>query len=302
MQQERPELVVICGPTASGKTGAAIGVCEALGGEVISADAVQIYRHLDIGSAKPTAEERAAAPHHLIDFLEPSERYSAARYVTDAEQAMDGIRRRGHVPVVAGGTGLYIKALLYGLMPAPPADPDVRAALEAEENAGGVGTLHAQLTQLDPTTATRLHPADRVRIVRALEVYRLTGRPISAHQADHGFAEPRHRAVIWGLDPGRELLTERINMRVDQMMEQGFLAEVEGLLERGYTPEDPGLTCPGYKELVAHLAGDLELAEAVSLIRRSHRRYARRQRTWFKKTPGLTWYENGHSLPLEELQ
>jgi len=297
----KPELVVICGPTAAGKTDAAIRACDALGGEVVSADAVQIYRHLDIGSAKPSAADQAAARHHLIDVVDPAERYSAARYVTDAERAIAGIREQGFVPVVAGGCGLYIKALIYGLCPAPPADPDLRARLEAAEAEGGAGTLHAALGPIDPPTAARLHPADLVRIVRALEVYQLTGRPISAHQADHGFARPRYRAVVWGLDPGRESLTERINARVDRMMEEGFLAEVSWLLDQGYDRQTPGLTCPGYRELAAHLDGDLALDEAVRLIQRSHRRYARRQRTWFKKTPGLTWYSGADDLPLGSL-
>jgi len=297
----KPDLFVLCGPTASGKTGAAIRICEELGGEVVSADAVQIYRHLDIGSAKPTAAEQAAARHHLIDVVDPTERYSAARYVTDADRAIAGIRERGRVPVVAGGCGLYIKALIYGLLPAPPADPEVRTRLEAQEAAGGTGTLHAALQRIDPSTAARLHPADRVRIVRALEVFELTGRPMSAHQAAHGFAESRYSTVVWGIDPGRQVLAERIDARVVRMMDEGFLAEVEALLGQGYARESPGLSSPGYKELAAHLAGEVALDEAVRLIQRSHRRYARRQRTWFKKTPGLTWFPAADALPLEGL-
>ncbi|MFH2010944.1 MAG: tRNA (adenosine(37)-N6)-dimethylallyltransferase MiaA [bacterium] len=292
------ELVVICGPTAAGKTGAAIRVCAAVDGEVVSADAVQIYRHLDIGSAKPTREERAAAPHHVIDVVDPTERYSAARYIEDAERAIADIRSRGRRPVVTGGCGLYIKALLYGLCPAPPADPDIRAELEQEAEDGGAGTLHRRLRLIDPSTAERLHPADRVRVVRALEVYLITGRPISEHQAEHGFHEARHRAVVWGLDPGPEPLRERIDARVDQMMAEGFLEEVSGLLDRGYEPSSPGLSSPGYRELVAHLAGELKLDEAIRLIGRSHRHYARRQRTWFRKTIGLTWYSGADALPL----
>jgi tRNA dimethylallyltransferase len=294
-------LVVICGPTATGKTAAAIRLCQRVGGEVVSADAVQIYRHLDIGSAKPSAEEQAAARHHLIDLLEPTERYSAARYVQDADQVISGIQARGRLPVVAGGCGLYIRALLYGLMPAPPADPALRAALEAEEQAGGPGTLHRRLRRVDPLSAERIHPADQVRLVRALEVCQLTGRPISEHQAAHGFTEPRYRALLWGIDPGVQAVRERIDERVSRMMDAGFLGEVRALLERGIPRGSPGLCAPGYRELVAHLHDEIDLAEALRRIRRAHRLYARRQRTWFRKTRGLRWYPEAAALPLHEV-
>ncbi len=292
---------MICGPTATGKTAAAIRLCQTRGGEVVSADAVQIYRHLDIGSAKPSAAEQAAARHHLIDVVDPRERYSAARYVQDAGRAIEDIRQRGGLPVVTGGCGLYIRALLYGLMPAPPADPELRDALEAEEREQGPGHLHGRLRDVDPVAAERLHPADLVRIVRALEVHALTGKPISAHQAEHGFAEPRYRAVVWGIDPGKDVLRDRIDRRVERMMEDGFLREVDGLLGAGYQRDDPGLGSPGYRELAAHLAGELPLDEAVRLTQRAHRHYARRQRTWFRKTRGLTWYPDVDSLPFDEI-
>lgn len=297
----RPELVVICGPTATGKTEAAIRLCRAVGGEVVGADAVQIYRRLDIGSAKPSAEERAAAPHHLLDLVDPTEVYSAARYVEDADRAIAGIRDRGCLPVVAGGCGLYIRALLYGLCPAPPADPALRAVLEAEEERAGPGHLHRRLVAVDPEAAARLHPADRVRLVRALEVHALTGRPLSAHQAEHGFERPRYRAVIWGVDPGREALRERIDGRVERMLGEGLVAEVAGLLAEGVPPDAPGLRTPGYREIVAHLAGEIDLPEARRLIQRAHRHYARRQRTWFRKTRGLTWFPSAAALPVEAL-
>jgi tRNA dimethylallyltransferase len=295
------ELVVICGPTATGKTTAAIRLCQRVGGEVISADAVQIYRHLDIGSAKPSAAEQAAARHHLIDVLEPTERYSAARFIQDADRAVEQIRARGKVPVVAGGCGLYIRALLYGLMPAPPADAALRQALEAEEISSGRGTLHRRLALVDPRSAERIHPADRVRLVRALEVFELTGRTMSEHQEDHSFAAPRYPARIWGIDPGPPVVRERIDARVSRMMEQGFLEEVESLLARGIPRDCPGLSAPGYRELVSVLEGALAWDEAVERIRRAHRLYARRQRTWFRKTRGLRWFPDARALPLEEV-
>ena len=300
-RDERPRLVVICGPTASGKTEGAIRVCEALGGEVVSADAVQIYRGLDIGSAKPTPAERARARHHLIDCIDPTERFSAARFVEAADRAIADIRARSLLPVVAGGTGLYLRALLYGLMPAPAADPALRATLEAEEDARGPGTLHRRLAAVDPEAAARLHPTDRVRLVRALEVYLLTGTPISEHQRAHGFRTPRYRAVLWGVDPGREVLAERIARRVDAMLAAGFLEEVAGLLAAGLSRSDPGLAVPGYRELAAHLAGELSYEDAVLGVVRAHRRYARRQRTWFRKMAGIKWYSGPDALPIEAL-
>ncbi|MDY0004647.1 MAG: tRNA (adenosine(37)-N6)-dimethylallyltransferase MiaA [Polyangia bacterium] len=294
----RPELLVICGPTATGKTEAAIRISGELGGEIVSADAVQIYKGLDIGSAKPTAEERAAAPHHLLDIVEPTEVFSAARYVQEADRAIADIRGRGLLPVVTGGCGLYIRALLYGLCPAPPANPALRAALLAEEEQLGAGHLHRRLAAVDPIAAARLHPSDLVRVVRALEVQTLTGVPISERQASHGFENPRYEALIWGIDPGREVLHTRIEARVGDMVAHGLVEEVRGLLERGLAPGCPGLQTPGYREIVTHLEGLIELPEAIRLIGQAHRRYARRQRTWFRKTRGIIWHRAADELPV----
>jgi tRNA dimethylallyltransferase len=296
-----PDLIVIVGPTAAGKTAAALAVAAAVPAEVVSADAVQIYRGLDIGSAKPTAAERAAVPHHLVDVADPTETYSAARYVAAADDAIRAIQAAGRTPLVVGGCGLYVKALLYGLCEAPPADPGLRAALVAEEARLGPGTLHARLAGVDPPTAARLHPADQVRIVRALEVQALTGRRLSDVQASHGFSAPRYPAVVWGLDPGRDVLADRIERRVRQMMNDGFMNEVERLLASGVPDSAPGLQSPGYRELVRHLHGDLPLDEALRLTVRAHRHYARRQRTWFRKTAGLTWYARPEDLPVSRI-
>jgi len=296
-----PDLIVIVGPTASGKTAAALAVAAAVPAEVVSADAVQIYRGLDIGSAKPTAAERSTVPHHLVDVADPTETYSAARYAAGADAAIQEILAAGRTPLIVGGCGLYVKALLWGLCEAPPADAVLRAALEADEVRLGPGALHARLSGVDPVTAARLHPADRVRIVRALEVHALTGRRMSEVQASHGFAAPRYQAEIWGLDPGREVLATRIDQRVLRMMSDGFLNEVRSLLESGVPASAPGLQSPGYRELVRHLQGDLPLDEAIRLTSAAHRHYARRQRTWFRKTAGLTWFARPEDLPLFSL-
>jgi tRNA dimethylallyltransferase len=278
-----PRLVVIVGPTASGKTALACDLARRLDAEIVSADSQQCYRGLDAGTAKPTAQERALAPHHLLDVADPEEQLDAARFVQLADAAIAGIAARGKPALVAGGTGLWIRALLRGLLEAPGASPQFRAALREDFEKLGVPALHARLQEVDPAAAAHILPNDRVRIERALEVHALSGRPLSEMQREHGFAEARYDALVWFLDPPREVLRERIDARTRRMFADGSLRrETEWLLARGATK---ALKVIGYGECAQALrTGDWAAAEARTNART--RRYAKRQRTWFSRDAG----------------
>ncbi|MGM0576970.1 MAG: tRNA (adenosine(37)-N6)-dimethylallyltransferase MiaA [Myxococcota bacterium] len=282
-------LLVVVGPTAAGKTALAMAVCERLGGEIVSADSVQVYRGLDIGSAKPTAEEQARVPHHAIDLVEPTERMDAATWCEAADAAIADVLSRGRVPVVCGGTGLYVRVLLHGLSPIPDIREDVKAAVRAEIEARGPEALHAGLAEVDPEAAAKLHPRDRQRIGRALEVWRQTGRPLSEWQAEHRFAPRRYDARVVGLWPERDVLHRRITARAERMVEAGLVEEVADLLVRGVPPGAPGLRTLGYREVVGYLHEEMSLRDLPAAIARGHRRYARRQLTWFR---GITRRED----------
>ena len=226
-------LLVLAGPTASGKTGLAIELCRRFGAEVISADSVAVYRGLDIGSAKPTPEETAQARHHLIDVADPEEEFDAARFAELADKAVEDIRGRGKKVIVAGGTGLYLRALLFGLMPSPPADPGMRVELALEWERKGPEAMHRILAGMDPKSAEKLHPNDRQRVLRAIEVCRLAAKPMSELQAEHGFSDSRYEHLLVGLSRPRDELNTRIELRCRKMWEQGLLGEVRGLVERG---------------------------------------------------------------------
>ncbi len=274
-------LLAIVGPTASGKTELAIRVAEHVGGEIVSADSVQIYRGFDLGSGKPTAEERARAAHHVIDVVEPTELVDAASYAAMAEKAIADIRARGRVPILCGGTFLWVRALVLGLVDAPAGDAAIRARHRAIAVERGRSALHAELARVDPRSAERLHPNDVVRVSRALEVLELSGRTMSEWQESHGFRERRHDAVFVGPRTTPEELGERIARRAEAWLESGWIDEVRSLVERGFGETRP-MGSVGYKEIRAHLAGELPRDSLHSAIVQSTRIFARRQRTWLK--------------------
>jgi tRNA dimethylallyltransferase len=278
-------VLCIVGPTASGKTALALEVADRIGGEIVSADSRQIYRGLDVGTAKATAAERARVPHHCVDLVDPGEPFDVARFRVAAAGAIAAIAARGRVPIVVGGTGLYVRALLRGLCPAPPRAPALRAELEAALAAEGSGALHRRLAAVDPAAAARVAPRDTVRIVRALEVALATGVPLSRWQAEHGFAERPYEALVLGLARPMPELDARIEARANAMVAAGFLDEVRALAARGVVVD-----AVGYREMLACVEGRTDVATAVAATVRATRRFAKRQRTWFRREPGVVWH------------
>ena len=284
----RPRVLTLLGPTAVGKTAVAIELCQRLNGEVIAADSRQIYRGVTIGSAAPTLDERAAAPHHLVEFLEPTVTWSAAEFRDAAEAAIADVLSRGRQPIVVAGTGFYLSTLVYGwTLTSQPASPAVRARLEAEDSRA----LHERLATADPESAARLAVPDRKRVIRALEVFELTGTPLSEHHREHGTQPVPYQYELHGLRREREELCDRINQRVAAMLAAGWLDEVHHLVADGLTGDEPAFEGLGYRWLLAHLRGELSLAEATELIRRDTRRFAKRQMTWFRRMDGVTWHD-----------
>lgn len=283
------DVVCLMGPTCTGKTGLALQLAERWPVEIVSVDSALVYRGMDIGTSKPTAVERASVPHHLIDVCDPAEAYSAGRFRRDVLELVPRIRARGRVPLLVGGTMLYFRALTHGLAPLPQADPALRAELDARARASGWPALHAELAQLDPVAAARIRPLDAQRIQRALEVIRLTGRPVSELQRQ---AEPAPFAMArFALLPvPREELYARINERFDAMLAAGFLDEVRALHGRGDLDADlPSMRAVGYRQLWQHVEGRCSLAEAVEAARRATRNLAKRQLTWLRADPDTHW-------------
>jgi len=290
-----PKILVIVGPTCTGKSALALQIARHLGAEIISADSMQVYRGMDIGTAKPSLDDRAAVTHHLIDILDPSENYNAGRFDREASGIIKDLWQRGVPAIVVGGTGLYVKALLHGLFDAPPVDQDLRAKLLDEATRVGPAQFHESLRCVDPEAAERLHPHDTVRIARALEVYRLTGKAMTALHSGHGFETHRFLPLIIGLRTDREILYDRIDRRLDGMIRAGWVEEVRGLIEKGYGERSPGLRGLGYGRLLDHLRGRCTLDETAGEIKKETRRYAKRQMTWFRSVPGIDWLE----IPVE---
>jgi tRNA dimethylallyltransferase len=288
-------ILAIVGPTGTGKTALGLALAERFGGEIVNADSRQVYRGLDIGSAKPDAGERARVPHHLFNVVDPDEPFDCATYVRLARAALAGIAGRGRPAILVGGTGLYLKALRHGLFPGPPRDARLRAGLEAGERAAP-GALYARLREIDPVAADRLHPNDVVRLVRAMEVYELTGRPISAWQEEHAFRATEVEVRMIGLDMERRALYDRIDRRSAAMVEAGLVDEVREL-RRAYGKDAPALQSIGYREIGAFLDGGLDLSQAVVDMARATRHLAKRQLTWFRADPTIAWLDAKDSTP-----
>ena len=287
----KPPIIVICGPTGIGKTTAAIEAAEKFNGEIISADSMQIYRMMEIGTAKPSHEECRRVPHHMIDIADPDEPFDAARFAEKARKIIFDLHRRGVVPFVAGGTGLYIKALVHGLFQADPPDPETRRQIKAEVANLGSDALHNRLTQVDPEAAERIHPNDRFRIVRALEMHAVSGVPLSEHHREHSFRDSPFRVLNIGLTMDREALYARIDSRVDAMITAGLEGEVSWLLKSGYSEELKSMQSIGYRHMIAYLTRHMPREEALRTMKRDTRRYAKRQMTWFKAVADIVWIE-----------
>lgn len=287
-------IICIAGPTASGKTALAVALAQELGGEVVSCDSMQVYRRMDIGTAKPTVEEMHGIPHHMLDVAEPDEDFSVSRYCRMASPIVDDIVSRGKVAIIAGGTGLYMDSLIRGNAFAPFPSTGVREKLEAQADAEGMEKIHAWLTSVDPEAAGRLHLSDRKRIIRALEVYLETGETITEHNRRTQAIPPKYSPLWLGLDfEDRAQLYHRIDRRVDIMLDMGLIDEIKGLLHSGIPEKCTAMQAIGYKEFVDALQGRGTIAQAADQVRQSSRRYAKRQLTWFRRNQAIHWLTRG---------
>ena len=284
-------LVCLLGPTAVGKTEVAIQLAQRLNAEIVSVDSRQIYRQMDIGTAKPTPEEQQAARHHLIDCVDISQPFSVADYQSLVDATIADIRNRGKRILLVGGAGLYFRAIVDGLFEGPGANPALRKRLEAEAAQHGVDSLHKRLQTCDPESADRIHPNNLVRVIRALEVYELTGTPMSELQQQWHPEKQRYPFIAFGLTMPRALLYHRIEQRVDVMLANGLIAEVESLLAAGYARDSVALQSFGYRELIAYLDGDCTYLDAISQLKQNTRRFAKRQLTWFRKDTRIEWLD-----------
>jgi tRNA dimethylallyltransferase len=291
-------IILLAGPTAAGKTELALEIALHLGTDIVNADSMQVYRYMDIGTAKPTMEQRGMVPHHLLDVADPDETFDAARYAELARSVIETLRRRGKIPLIVGGTGLYMKILTKGICPGAPGDQWTRKQLLQELEEQGLQRLHDELIRVDPDAGRRIHPHDRQRILRALEVYRVTGSPLSLWQSQHRFNRRLYQTIKIFLYRERNVLYERINRRVLQMIEEGLVEEVRRLLQMGYGPELKPMESLGYKQMAAFLRGVSSWASAVSEMQRATRQYAKRQLTWFRGDPEFRWF---HAESREEI-
>ena len=294
--------IILTGPTGIGKSELGVLLAKRLNAEIISADSMQVYRYFDIGAAKPSEEMRRQIPHHLIDAVDPSEEYNANLFRSDAEALIAHLREKGKTPLVVGGTGLYLKALTQGLECAVKPDPSIREQIMIEMREKGVERMHEELTLVDPDSAQAIKPRDRSRIIRALEVYRATGRPLSHfHRRDREKENPPCPAALFVLNMPRKDLYARIDRRVDDMLAAGLVEEVRGLLEKGYSRDLKPFQGLGYKQVLPYLAGECDHETMVRAIKQETRRYAKRQLTWFRKMEGAVWVDREEGEDQEEV-
>jgi tRNA dimethylallyltransferase len=290
MPLTKPKLVIVLGPTAVGKSELALELAPQIDGEIVNADSQQVYRYMDIGTGKPSEAERKNVKHHLIDVVNPDEEFNAALYRRLATEAIDRIQRGGKTAVVCGGTGLYLKALTHGLFTGPGQDPQIRRTLEAEINNTGLAGVYQRLVKIDGTVTSTIHPNDRQRIIRALEIYESTGKPLSEWQKEHAFHEEPFEVCKIGLLRERTELYDHINRRAERMIEEGLLEEVRGLVARGFALDLKPLRSVGYRQMGAVIQGMMEQAEALAEMKQETRHLAKRQLTWFRRDDGIRWY------------
>ena len=295
LDPKKPKIIVIAGPTASGKTGLAVSLAQSLGGEIINADSMQVYRYMDVGTAKPTLEERRGVIHHLLDVVEPDEDFNAAIYRGMALPLAKGICAKNIPCFIVGGTGLYIKSLLGGLVELPPSDPMVRERLHLECVRKGAPKLHQRLARLDPESAESIHPNDRLRIIRALEIIQQTRKPASDLMKQHRFGNQEFLALKLCLQVEKEQLYDRINDRSEKMIDCGLVEETKRLMKKGYGPHLKSMTAIGYRHILKYLQGEWSLQKATETLKRDTRRYAKRQMTWFRAEPDMI-----HMVPEDE--
>ena len=289
----KPKVIVICGPTALGKTSISIDLAKDLNCEIINADSMQIYRYMDIGTAKPTTAEQSCVPHHMIDIIDPDEPFDARQFAIMAHEKIKELHIQGIVPLIVGGSGLYIKALVHGLFNVGPSDVNIRKKLKQKADTHGSNFLHKQLLSCDPYAAQRIHANDTYRIIRALEIYKITGNPISQLHHEHRFMDKTYKILKFGLIMARDLLYDRINERVDAMIEAGFVDEVRWLISNGYSTDSKSMQSIGYRHMVDFIEGNSSWSEVIRTFKRDTRRYAKRQLTWFKADTEILWTAPG---------
>lgn len=291
-ENKKNPMIILTGPTAVGKTDLSIQLAKAMNGEIISADSMQVYRHMDIGSAKVTPEEMDGVPHHLIDVLEPEEEFNVVVFQKLAKEALTGIYEREHIPIIVGGTGFYIQALLYDIdFTENDGDTTIRRELEKLAQTQGAGCLHQMLQEIDPESAAAIHQNNVKRVIRAIEFYRQTGKKISLHNEQEREKQSPYQFLYYVLDTDRKILYERIDRRVDLMMEHGLVDEVKHLADMGCTRDMVSMQGLGYKEILDYLSGEISLEEAVYILKRDTRHFAKRQITWFKRERDVRWLE-----------